>query len=57
MTQSELARALGLPQPMVISNWERGVYRPSEENFCALARTLGQEMAWFYTDHDEPVAA
>lgn len=50
MTQGQLAAALGLSNPMVVSNWERGVYRPSEEHFCALATALARDMAWFYED-------
>lgn len=52
MTQSKLAEALDLSDLMVVSKWERGVYRPSEQNLCALSRLFDRDLAWFYTDHD-----
>lgn len=58
MTQSQLATALGLGDSMTVSNWERGVFKPSDENLAALCQVLDRDLAWFYTDHDaEPSGA
>ena len=40
MTQVELAKALGKPQP-VVSNMERGIRRIDMIEFVAIARALG----------------
>ena len=40
-----------------IYRWERGVHRPTDRYFVALAEALDREISWFYTDHDEPMAA
>lgn len=55
LSQNALAAKLGVSDLNVISKWERGVYRPSEENLIALAMLVSRDVAWFYTDH-EPVA-
>lgn len=42
LTQTQLARAVGKPQP-VISNMERGIRRMDVIEYCAIARALGRE--------------
>lgn len=53
LTQGALASAVGVSDLMVVSKWERGVYRPSDENLLALARELGHPLPWFVTDHEQ----
>lgn len=53
LTQGELALALKLRESQTVSNWERGVSRPSDENLVALGRVLGHDESWFYAEHDE----
>lgn len=55
MRQIDLARAVEI-DPMVVSKWERGWHRPSNENMERLAAALGQTVAWFYTDHQKAAA-
>lgn len=50
LTQRELAEAVGVDQ-MVVSKWERGRHRPSQENMIRLSSLLSQPVAWFYTEH------
>lgn len=55
-TQRELAAKLGTDQ-LAVSRWERGENSPSDSNLMRLCEALGQTVAWFYTDHEDPVAA
>jgi transcriptional regulator with XRE-family HTH domain len=58
MTQAQLASALGLGEAQTVSNWERGLFKPSEDNLAGLCQVTGRDLAWFYTDHDaEPTGA
>ena len=52
LTQRQLAEAVGVGE-LVVSKWERGMYRPSHENMIRLAGALGRSVAWFYTEHEE----
>jgi transcriptional regulator with XRE-family HTH domain len=56
-TQAQLAMALGLGEAQTVSNWERGVFKPSDENLAGLCHVLKRDIAWFYTDHDAKAAA
>jgi transcriptional regulator with XRE-family HTH domain len=49
LTQRQLADRVDV-DPMMVSKWERGWHRPSEENLIALTRELGRDMAWLYTE-------
>lgn len=58
LSQTELAREAGVTDGQIISKWERGVHRPSDEALLALGAVLGHDLAWFFTDHDaDPVPA
>lgn len=52
MTQAQLAAALGLGDAQTVSNWERGVFKPSDENLAALCQVLGLDISWFFIEHD-----
>jgi transcriptional regulator with XRE-family HTH domain len=54
MTQAELALAIGLRESQAVSNWERGVFKPSDANLAALCHKLGRSIGWFYEDHGHP---
>ncbi len=57
MTQGELARRLEIPGRQ-LSDWERGVHRPSDTNLRRIALALGQPLHWFFIERDgngEPV--
>lgn len=55
LTQRELAQSVGgKTDAQRISDWERGVNRPSDLNLVRLARILERDLAWFYTDHSLP---
>lgn len=57
LTQRELALRLGgKTDGQRISDWERGVNRPSDLSLVALADALQRDVAWFYTDHDRVAA-
>jgi transcriptional regulator with XRE-family HTH domain len=52
LTQGQLARLLDeLMEPMTVSRWERGAAAPAMTNLVRLGEVLGQDVAWFYTDH------
>lgn len=55
LTQRKLAERLDC-DPMMVSKWERGWHRPSDENLIALSRELKRDLAWFYTEHEEQTA-
>lgn len=55
LTQMELAIKIGT-EPMQISKWERGKHRPSDERLLALARILGVDLPWLYTERDDVAA-
>jgi transcriptional regulator with XRE-family HTH domain len=50
LTQRALAEQLNVDQ-MLVSKWERGIHRPSDENLAALSTALGLTVAWLYTEH------
>ena len=51
-TQRDVAEAVGVDQ-MVVSKWERGRHRPSDENMVRLAALYEVPVAWLYTEHKE----
>lgn len=51
MTQRDLSTRIDV-DAMAVSNWERGVYRPSMGNLVALAAVLGRDLAWFFTERE-----
>lgn len=60
LTQHALALLLGSKTSnQTISDWERGVNRPSDENLLRLAAVLQREFTWFFSEpaDDEAVAA
>lgn len=57
LTQNQLAVALGNGTTLMrISEWERGVNKPNDENLIALAEFLGRDVAWFFTEPEDLVA-
>lgn len=59
LNQRELAAKLGGKLTnQSVSDWERAVVRPSDENLTRVATVLGHEFAWFFMSHngDEPGA-
>jgi transcriptional regulator with XRE-family HTH domain len=50
LSQRKLAEKLDTDSSLV-SKWERGVHRPSDENVAEMAEKLHIELDWFYTDH------
>jgi transcriptional regulator with XRE-family HTH domain len=50
LTQRQLAEAIDV-DAMLVSKWERGRHRPSDQNLQLVAEVTGRELAWFYTDH------
>jgi len=36
-----------------VSDWERGVRRPSDEALIVLGELFDKDIAWFYTDHED----
>lgn len=55
-TRRELARRLSVEQTLIYK-WERGINRPDDGNLSNLAAVFGQEVAWFFTDHDDDQVA
>lgn len=55
-TQNDLAVDIGLRESQTVSNWERGLFKPSDENLAALCHVLRRDLAWFYTDHQAAAA-
>lgn len=55
VTSTELARALGVSERQV-TRW-RGGQHPRYATVADIARYFGRPTGWFYTHHDEPVAA
>jgi transcriptional regulator with XRE-family HTH domain len=55
LTQRELARHIGIGE-MRISDWERGIHRPNDNNFTAVCRALNQSPGWFWDNHEEATA-
>lgn len=51
MTQGELARRLEIPQRQ-LSDWERGVHRPSDANLRRVAVILEQPFHWFFIERN-----
>lgn len=56
MTQRDLAGLLDT-DTMLVSKWERGKHSPSDTNLQALSQALGCDVAWFFTDRTNGVAA
>lgn len=57
LSQKELGRLVNDVDSMAVSNWERGINRPSDANLEVLASVLDVSLAWLYTEHsEEPVA-
>jgi transcriptional regulator with XRE-family HTH domain len=55
LKQREVAARMGIDPPLDaqrISDWERGVNKPSERHMQALADALGKDVSWFYEDPD-----
>lgn len=50
LTQRQLAEAVGT-EGFAVSRWERATVSPSTMYLAAIAKALGREFAWFYTDH------
>ncbi len=48
--QRDLAALLDT-EGFMVSRWERGAHRPTDERMQALADALDRDVAWFYTDH------
>lgn len=46
MTQAQLAKRLGV-HPMTVSEWERGVSRPTMIHMLLVARETGRFLSWF----------
>lgn len=55
MTQRTVTETIGVSS-MLVSNWERGTARPSDENLIALSDLFGRDIAWFFTDHERAAA-
>ena len=46
LTQVALGRAAGVPHPMMISGWERGLNLPRVDYLVAVAQVLGVSLDW-----------
>ena len=55
LTQRQVAVKLGVDS-MLVSKWERGWHRPSDENLIALAGLFKCDVGWLYTNHDSVAA-
>lgn len=56
LTQAELARRLGIPQPQV-SRWERGAVTPSFETLQRIVRACGLELTVAIANRDDSYAS
>lgn len=54
-TNRSVAEEIGSTEHQVW-RWRRGKVGPSDQNLMALAKALGQPVAWFYTDHERTAA-
>jgi len=43
LTQAEISREIGVAQPITISHWERGMNRPSVDNFVGYCEAVGAD--------------
>lgn len=50
LTQRALAEKVDV-DPMLVSKWERGWHKPSDENLTLVALYTGRDLGWFYTQH------
>lgn len=50
-TNRSVAEEIGSTEHQVW-RWRRGKVGPSDQSLVALAKALGQTVAWFYTDRD-----
>ena len=55
LSQREVAVKLGIDS-MMVSKWERGWHRPSDENLRALARLLGRSPADLHAESERTAA-
>jgi transcriptional regulator with XRE-family HTH domain len=55
LTQRELALRMNWRKTdtQAVSDWERGVRRPSDEALIVLAGVFKRDLAWFYAQHEE----
>lgn len=52
-TQSELARQIGgKTTNQQVSDWERGVNRPSDATLLMLCQLFNHQFAWWFVDHE-----
>ncbi|MBZ0306157.1 MAG: helix-turn-helix domain-containing protein, partial [Anaerolineae bacterium] len=49
ISQKQVAHAIGVKQPITISQWERGIHRPILPQFMAYLETIGYEGELTYT--------
>lgn len=47
LSQSDVARAIGAPEPMMVSKWERGVSIPSAKYLDGLAKLYNKPASYF----------
>lgn len=50
LKQRQLAAVLEM-SPQHLSDWERGAYKPNDDNLSRLSTVLERDFAWFFTDH------
>lgn len=54
LNQRQLAEKIGEPiDGQRVSDWERGVHKPSDRYMAKIAAALGRDEAWFYREVDE----
>ncbi len=56
MTQRDVGVALDM-SARGVSRWEMGKHQPSPKKLAALAGLFGQDIGWFYTNHDDDKVA
>lgn len=58
LTQREVALRLSWRKTdaQAVSDWERGVRRPSDEALLLIAEMFDRDVAWFYTSHERVAA-
>jgi transcriptional regulator with XRE-family HTH domain len=50
LRQRDLARQLDT-EAFMVSRWERGAHKPSDERMYELADALGRDVEWFFADN------
>jgi transcriptional regulator with XRE-family HTH domain len=54
LSQNDLAQRVGGKASLTqVSAWERGISRPSDDRLILLAETLGRDVGWFFTEHEQ----